>query len=71
MCSTTQRNKKAKKEYVTAKHNVTLWMMTQRVRQKGEKGENMKQKEDSIQKEKLVATIKEMLISEMLIYMSG
>lgn len=36
----TQRNKTAKKQYVTAKHNVTLQMVTQRIRQKGERGEN-------------------------------
>lgn len=36
----TQRNKQAKQQYVRAKHNVTLWMMTQRVRQKGERGKN-------------------------------
>lgn len=35
-----QRNKKAEKVYATAKHKATLQTMTQRVRQKEERGEN-------------------------------
>lgn len=58
----TQRNKQAKQQYVTAKHNVTLWMMTQKSKTEGGKeAKTRKQMEDSIQKGQLVTTIKEML----------
>lgn len=51
ICAAQHKDTRKQRKYVSAKHNLTLWMMTQRVKQK-ERGEHMKQK-DSIQKAKL------------------
>lgn len=56
-----QRNKKAEKVYATAKHNATLQTMTQRVRQKEERGENREADGGQHIEKKLVTATKEML----------